>query len=75
MSTSPISTSPKPSSPCTKVCVLDAATGLCRGCGRTRNEIALWGSLSEPQRRAIMAGLEARLRDAYLKPAEMRART
>ena len=59
---------PKPSSPCTKVCVLDARTGLCQGCGRTRDEIALWGSLSEPQRRAIMAGLEARLRDAYLPP-------
>lgn len=59
---------PKPSSPCTKDCVLDARTGLCQGCGRTRDEIALWGSLGEPQRLAIMAGLEARLRDAYLRP-------
>lgn len=56
---------PKPSSPCTKVCVLDAGTGLCEGCGRTRNEIALWGSLSEPQRRAIMVGLPERLARAY----------
>ena len=55
----------KPSSPCTKVCVLDAATGLCEGCGRTRDEIGLWGSMSEPQRRAIMAGLPARLARAY----------
>ncbi|AWN44570.1 DUF1289 domain-containing protein [Methylobacterium durans] len=61
---------PKPSSPCTKVCVLDDATGLCRGCGRTRDEIAAWGSLGEARRLAIMAGLEARLRDAYLKPRE-----
>lgn len=60
--------SEKPSSPCTKVCILDAETGLCRGCGRTRDEIAAWGMLGEPQRRAIMAGLEARLRAAYLPP-------
>ncbi|MGU3540089.1 DUF1289 domain-containing protein [Methylobacterium sp. A54F] len=55
-----------PSSPCTKVCVLDDATGLCRGCGRTRDEIARWGGLTEPQRRTIMAGLAERLRRAYL---------
>ena len=61
----------KPSSPCTKVCVLDAAMGLCEGCGRTRDEIALWGSMSEPERRIIMAGLEARLKRAYLKDAEV----
>ncbi|KQP79320.1 DUF1289 domain-containing protein [Methylobacterium sp. Leaf117] len=58
-------TRPKPSSPCTKLCLLDAATGLCEGCGRTRDEIALWGSLSETQRRAVMATLEARLRDSF----------
>lgn len=56
---------PRPSSPCTKVCVLDAVTGLCEGCGRTRDEIARWGSLSEAQRRAIMAGLPERLARAY----------
>lgn len=59
----------KPSSPCTKVCVLDAASGLCRGCGRTGDEIATWGTLPEPARRAIMAGLEARIRAAGLAPA------
>ncbi|MDP4025114.1 DUF1289 domain-containing protein [Methylobacterium sp. NEAU 140] len=62
----------KPSSPCTKVCVLDDAVGLCRGCGRTRAEIAAWGSMTEAARRAVMAGLEARLRAAYLLPAEDR---
>lgn len=55
----------RPSSPCTKVCILDAATGLCEGCGRTRDEIALWGSLSEPKRRAIMATLDGRLAAAF----------
>lgn len=59
----------KPSSPCTKVCVLDGASGLCIGCGRSRDEIAVWGSLPEGRRRAIMAGLPARLRAAGLPPA------
>lgn len=56
---------PKPSSPCIKVCLLEAATGLCEGCGRTRDEIARWGSMSEPQRLAVMADLPERLRRAY----------
>ncbi|AYO81694.1 DUF1289 domain-containing protein [Methylobacterium brachiatum] len=59
-----MSPAPKPSSPCTKVCVLDAASGLCRGCGRTRDEIAAWGGMPEAKRRAIMAGLGARMRGA-----------
>ncbi|WP_267355496.1 MULTISPECIES: DUF1289 domain-containing protein [unclassified Methylobacterium] len=65
-----MSPAPKPSSPCTKVCVLDAATGLCCGCGRTRDEIAAWGGMSEVQRRSVMAELEARMRAADLVPPE-----
>ena len=57
--------SKKPSSPCTKRCVLDAVTGLCEGCGRTRDAIGLWGSLSAAQRLAVMAALPERLRRAY----------
>ena len=49
------------SSPCTKVCVIDSATGLCSGCGRTLGEIATWGSLSEAERLAIMAALPERM--------------
>lgn len=45
--------------------MLDAVTGLCEGCGRTREEIGLWGSLSELQRLAVMAVLPERLRRAY----------
>ncbi len=56
---------PRASSPCTKLCILDAMTGLCEGCGRTREEIGLWGSLSEAKRQAIMATLGPRLRAAY----------
>ena len=62
------SPSVKPSSPCTKVCILDVHTGLCRGCGRTRDEIATWGLMDEDKRRAIMTGLGARLLAAYPIP-------
>lgn len=54
------------STPCIKVCLLDAETGLCEGCGRTREEIATWGRIPEEERRAIMDGLEARMRRAFL---------
>lgn len=53
------------SSPCSKVCLIDDETGLCEGCGRTRHEIATWGRIPEKERRAIMAGLEARMRKAF----------
>lgn len=45
------------SSPCVKLCQLDPATRLCQGCGRSLNEIGRWSSLSETERRAIMARL------------------
>jgi len=49
-------------SPCIKVCVMDPANGLCSGCGRTLDEIARWGGMSEAERAAIMATLPQRLR-------------
>lgn len=48
------------STPCVKICVIDPASGLCEGCGRTLEEIARWASLSEAERRAIMAELPRR---------------
>jgi predicted Fe-S protein YdhL (DUF1289 family) len=58
------------SSPCSRVCVIDPATGLCEGCGRSLTEIARWGTMSEPERRAIMAGLDERMRQAFAPHAE-----
>ncbi|PTM38668.1 DUF1289 domain-containing protein [Bosea sp. 124] len=49
------------SSPCIKACLLDPASKLCEGCGRSLAEIARWGSMSEAERLAIMAGLAERL--------------
>jgi hypothetical protein len=47
--------------PCNKVCVLDASSGLCIGCGRTAAEIGSWIGLTADERRRIMAELPARL--------------
>jgi hypothetical protein len=52
------------SSPCTKVCTIDPRSGLCLGCGRTLGEIAGWASMSETERRRIMADLPQRRRAA-----------
>ena len=49
------------STPCVKLCQIDAASGLCLGCGRTLDEIGRWGALDEAARRALMAALPARL--------------
>jgi predicted Fe-S protein YdhL (DUF1289 family) len=47
-------------SPCTKVCTIDPRSGLCRGCGRTLDEIARWMSLGESERERIMTELPHR---------------
>jgi predicted Fe-S protein YdhL (DUF1289 family) len=46
--------------PCNKVCVIDAACGLCIGCGRTLAEIGGWITMTPDERRRIMAELPAR---------------
>ena len=51
-------------SPCTKVCTLDPATGLCRGCWRTLDEIAAWSALDDAGRRAVLAAVAARRTNA-----------
>jgi len=48
-------------SPCTKVCTIDPRSQLCRGCGRTLDEIARWMSLGDGERERIMAELPVRL--------------
>jgi hypothetical protein len=54
------------STPCIRVCLLDPETGLCEGCGRTREEIASWFRFSEEERRRIMSELPDRMRKAFL---------
>jgi predicted Fe-S protein YdhL (DUF1289 family) len=47
-------------SPCTKVCTIDQASGLCAGCARTLDEIARWSAFSDDEKRAVLAELPAR---------------
>ena len=46
-------------SPCVGVCELDAS-GHCRGCWRTLEEVAGWITYTDTQREAIIANLERR---------------
>jgi len=48
--------------PCIKICTNDPGSGLCRGCGRTLEEIAVWAALGADERQRIMEQLPARLR-------------
>ncbi len=48
-------------SPCILVCMLDTASGLCLGCGRTGDEIARWTQMSPADRRTVMGQLSERL--------------
>ncbi|MBS7541280.1 DUF1289 domain-containing protein [Ancylobacter lacus] len=49
------------STPCIRICTLDATGAMCLGCGRTLEEIGAWAGYDEPMRRAIMASLPGRL--------------
>ena len=53
---------PQIQSPCKLICELDLEKGLCKGCGRSREEIAKWTRYSDAQRAFIMTELEARLK-------------
>lgn len=53
-------------SPCIDVCTMDPVVKLCRGCGRTLEEIAGWSAMPPEQRRRIMALLPQRMREAGL---------
>lgn len=47
-------------SPCVNVCRMNAATGLCDGCARTLDEIAVWSALDDDARRAVWRRIDAR---------------
>ncbi|WP_457942327.1 DUF1289 domain-containing protein [Vreelandella alkaliphila] len=48
----------RPLSPCIQVCNIDPASSLCRGCGRTLDEIACWGSMTEAEKTPVWERLE-----------------
>ncbi len=47
-------------SPCISVCVMDRTTGLCRGCLRTLDEIARWGSMDNEARHEVWRAIHGR---------------
>ena len=57
--------------PCEKLCILDDASGLCRGCGRSLDEIARWSAYSDAERARVTAELPRRL--AALEPDRSQA--
>ncbi|MFC3570383.1 DUF1289 domain-containing protein [Paracoccus sp. TOH] len=48
------------STPCIKICRIDAESRLCTGCWRFLDEIAAWGGMTEAERLAVMASLPER---------------
>jgi uncharacterized protein len=53
-------------SPCNNICTVETGTGLCRGCGRSLDEIARWVAMSDAERARVMAELPERLAGARL---------
>jgi predicted Fe-S protein YdhL (DUF1289 family) len=51
-----------PISPCIAVCQIDPATGYCRGCWRTIDEIARWLSMTAAEKRGVLLELPGRRR-------------
>lgn len=48
-------------SPCISICRMNAATGLCEGCFRTRDEIAAWSCASNDSKRGIWSAIGQRM--------------
>jgi hypothetical protein len=55
-------------SPCINICQMDEASGWCRGCFRTLDEIGFWSVLDEEDKQAVLALLPPR-RAQGLPPA------
>lgn len=47
-------------SPCRSVCKMSEQTGLCIGCLRTIDEIALWGQMSSAEREQVLRQIQQR---------------
>ena len=50
-------------SPCIGVCKTSKATGLCKGCLRTKQEIRDWKKLSKSERRELLDAVAQRKSD------------
>jgi len=52
-------------SPCVSVCALDGSGAYCEGCLRSLDEIRLWSSSADAEKRAVWLRIEQRI--AHLK--------
>lgn len=48
-------------SPCISVCKINSQTGLCEGCWRTLEEVAIWGTASEALKKEIWGKIHQRI--------------
>ncbi|PCF97133.1 DUF1289 domain-containing protein [Vreelandella nigrificans] len=71
-----MSTPARPLSPCIQICQIEPVTSrdqrracqrrVCKGCGRTLDEIACWGSMTEAEKAPVWDRLE---REGYVSSA------
>lgn len=47
-------------SPCISICQMDVASGLCKGCYRTLDEIRLWSQSGDAAKLLVWQQIEAR---------------
>ena len=52
---------PEIESPCVNICRMDSENRYCIGCWRSIDEIKRWTTMSDEERAAVMAQLEARM--------------
>ncbi|HJV50985.1 MAG TPA: DUF1289 domain-containing protein [Noviherbaspirillum sp.] len=56
----PASDTGKVPSPCISICRMNPQTGLCEGCLRSIDEIALWSTASEEMKRQVWVEIRRR---------------
>jgi len=54
----PMPNQPRPVSPCRHICQINPETALCSGCGRTLDEIACWGSMTDAEKAPVWTRIE-----------------
>ena len=47
-------------SPCVSICVINPNSGLCEGCLRSLEEVAVWGQLPSAQQREVWQRIQVR---------------
>jgi predicted Fe-S protein YdhL (DUF1289 family) len=53
-------------SPCIGICRIDERSGLCLGCARTGDEIAMWGEMPQNGRQSVLVELPERRKNLGL---------